>query len=355
MLSHLRRLPMVAASRCIPKIPHHRHIFQYAASHPDETMILLSAALGMSMVRMVLLEVKTRAQDQALQLKEDTMTTREKSHKEIEKDLRVSIDTMLQKYNKLQNDKRRMEASIIDRGRAGEIVLSNLLEECKTQNIIKAYKLQHEIEPGKIPDSVVEIIDGIFIVVDSKAPNPPDELDKQSRKDYVDKLKGHIRQLSDKRYTATIEKQCPVMMTIMMLPGEGYLQVAYDKSKDVFGLHKFAIERNVLVLGPHGLRTLLQVVKIWSEGQAANDRLEDAQVHENIVTTLHPLWIESVLPLMKKSGRLLENVVTTWNSKVDTVIEFDKVLRSKEILDMAKARKTQLPKKVTLPKSIDDE
>jgi hypothetical protein len=37
----------------------------------------------------------------------------------------------------------------------------------------KSFDLQREISPGKIPDAFVEIIDGIFIVIDSKAPTPP--------------------------------------------------------------------------------------------------------------------------------------------------------------------------------------
>ena len=75
---------------------------------------------------------------------------------------------------------------------------------------------------------------------------------------------------------------------------------AYEKGKDIFELHKFARERNVS-LGPNGLRTLLQIVKIWLEEKAANDRLEaDMQVQENIVTTLQPLWVD-LLPTSKNT------------------------------------------------------
>ena len=342
------------------RVPQRRHI-QWAAYYPDETtmVVVLGSALGVSLFRLFQLELRTREQQHQLKSKEDALMKREKSYNDIEKDLRANSDKLLQKYNKLRDEKKRMEASIIDRGKAGEEVLSILLSNCKAQNIIKDYKLQYEVSPGKIPDALVEVVDDVCLVVDSKAPsNPPNDLDEQSRREYVDKLKSHVRQLSNKQYNSTTEQPKMTLsfplFTLMMLPGEGYLQVAYEQGKDTYGLNKFARDRNVLILGPHGLRSSLQLVKLWLDEQAANDRLKDAQVHENIVELLQPLWVESLLPFIKKSGNLLESVVSTWNSKVDSIISFDKALRSKEILAISKARKTQLPKKVTLPKSIAD-
>ncbi|KAL7535886.1 hypothetical protein ACHAXR_006790, partial [Thalassiosira sp. AJA248-18] len=298
------------------------------------------------------LELRTREQDQALRAQGEVMKTREQSFKEREWEMHNANENLQQKYNTMRDEKKRMEASIIERGKAGEEVLGQLLDECRAQNIITDYKLQHEIEPGKRPDAVVEIMDNIFIVIDSKAPNAPNNFDDQSRREYADKLKVHARQLSDKRYNSTLDQRSP-MLTLMMLPGEGYLQAAYEHGRDVFSLHKYARDRNVLILGPNGLRTLLQVVKIRLEDQESTDRLkDDRQVHENIVTTLQPLWVESLLPFMKRTSNLLEKIVSTWNSKVDIIVAFDQALRSKDILDLAKARKSQLPKKVSLPKSI---
>lgn len=353
----LRRTLMATHSR---RVPQRRHI-QWAAYYPDETtmVVVLGSALGVSLFRLFQLELRTREQQHQLKSKEDALMKREKSYNDIEKELRANSDKLLQKYNKLRDEKKRMEASIIDRGKAGEEVLSILLSDCKAQDIIKDYKLQYEVSPGKIPDALVEVVDDVCLVVDSKAPsNPPNDLDEQSRREYVDKLKSHVRQLSNKQYNSTTEQPKMTLsfplFTLMMLPGEGYLQVAYEQGKDTYGLNKFARDRNVLILGPHGLRSSLQLVKLWLDEQAANDRLKDAQVHENIVELLQPLWVESLLPFIKKSGNLLESVVSTWNSKVDSIISFDKALRSKEILAISKARKTQLPKKVTLPKSIAD-
>ena len=345
----LLRRTLVAASRS-GNMPQRRPIFQWAAAHPDETMLALSATVAVAAYRIWKLEMTTREQAQSLKSLEEAMKTMDKSSKDRESELRSANEDLQSRYSKMRDDKQRMEASIIERGKAGEEVLGQLLDECKMQNIIKDYKLQYEVAPGKRPDALVDM-DDIFIVIDSKAPNPPTEFDDVSRKEYANKLKSHARQLSDRQYTATLERS-PTMV-VMMLPGEGYLQAAYEKGKDIFELHKFARERNVLVLGPNGLRTLLQIVKIWLEEQAAKDRLEDMHVQENIVTTLQPLWVD-LLPLVKKMGSLLEKTVTTWNSKVDHIIAFDEALRSEETLNLPKARKSQLPKKVTMPKSLDD-
>ena len=48
-----------------------------------------------------------------------------------------------------------------------------VLDECRVQGIVKNFRLQREISPGEIPDAVVEVVDGIFVVIDSKAPIPP--------------------------------------------------------------------------------------------------------------------------------------------------------------------------------------
>lgn len=350
----LVRLTMLAArqKQYMPQQLQRRRIFDFAAAYPDETVVAFGTAIMVASYRIWTLELLTREQEHSLKSQQETMKIREQLYQKNEKGLQNENKTLLQKYNTMRDLKQRMEASIIERGKAGEEVLGNVLSECKVQNIIKDFKLQHEISPGKRPDAVVEIIDGIFIVVDCKAPYPPYDLNEQSRREYADKLKVHIRQLGDKRYNSTLDQQC-LMVTLMMLPGEGYMQAAYDQGKDVYELYKFARDRNVLVLGPNGLRSLLQVVKISLEEQAAQDMLSDRQVNENIATTIQPLWMVSLLPFMRRVSTLLEGIIKTWNSNVDNIVAFDKALR--DVLDLAKTRKTELPKKVTLPKPIGEE
>jgi len=329
--------------------PQRRQIFHHIAAHPTETV--LGGAVVLSGYRIWKLELRTREQDQAMRSLEDSLETQKQSFHEREKEMRSSSEEWQRKYSILREETKRMEASIVDRGKAGEEVLAQLLEECKVQGIVEDYQLQQEIAPGKRPDAVVEVMEDHCLVIDSKAPNPPNERNEKTRRDYADTLKRHAWQLSEKHYNNTSsEKQLAV--TLMLLPGEGYLQSAYEHGKDIFGLNNYARERNVMILGPNGLRAILQATRMWLEEKAANERLKDAHVHENIAITLEPLWVQSLLPSMKQVSNLLEKVVVTWNSKVDTVVAFDEALRSKDILNLAKARKTQLPRKVTMPKKL---
>ena len=345
----MHRIMVRKAAVATAQSPHgqRREIFQYAASHPVE--VVLGASLAAAIVRVFELELKTRTQNQKLKMNKAQHQSFEKS----EKELRFANQELQRQFDVLRDETNRMKASIIDRGKAGEKILGNLLHEMKTQDVIKDYKLQHPISPVKRPDAVVYVMgEDTCIVIDSKAPSPPTNIDDHARrKDYVDTLKQHVAALTEKRYSVDMKQQIP-MVTLMLLPGEGYLQAAYnEEGEDVFALHKFARDKNVIVLGPNGLRTYLQVVKIWLEEQAQKDRLDVV----DITTTLQPLWVQNLLPEMKKTSNLLEKVVTNWNSKVDNIIEFDKTIRSKAILDIAKARKSQLPKKVTLPKTINGE
>ena len=96
--------------------------------------------------------------------------------------------------------------------------------------------------------------------MDSKAPEPPNELfrsdslssscttnDNTLRKQYVRKSKIHVKKLSEKRYPISI-KDSIVSRTVMMLPGEGYLQAAYNAyGVDDMTLHLYATENNVFV------------------------------------------------------------------------------------------------------------
>lgn len=352
MMHQARRT--VLAARNIHRLPQQqrrRLIFDFAASYPDETVVAFGTAIALASYRIWTLELRIREQEHSLKSQQNEIKVREQLYEKNEKELQNANKALLHEYNTMRDLQQRMEASIIERGKAGEEVLGNVLSECKVQGIIKDFKLQHEISPGKRPDAVIEIIDDIFIVVDCKAPFPPYDINAQSRREYADKLKTHIRQLGDKRYNSTFEQQC-LVVTLMMLPGEGYLQAAYDQGRDIFELYQFARDRNVLVLGPNGLRCLLQVVKISLDDQVAQNRLREEQVHENIATTLQPLWMDNLLPFMRRVGTLLESIITTWNSNVDSIVAFDKALRSKDILALAKTRKTELPKKVTLPKSV---
>jgi hypothetical protein len=48
---------------------------------------------------------------------------------------------------------------------------------------------------------------------------------------------------------------------------------------------------------------------------------------------------------VKSTGNLLEKVVSSWNSRVDDVVAFDRALQCKDILDLAEAKKNEAAEK----------
>jgi hypothetical protein len=56
-----------------------------------------------------------------------------------------------------------------------------VLDDCRARGIVKDFRLQREIAPGETPDPVAEVVGEIFVVIDSKAPTPPYDIDERVR------------------------------------------------------------------------------------------------------------------------------------------------------------------------------
>lgn len=244
----------------------------------------------------------------------------------------------------------RLRDSVTHRGRAGEAVLKNLLDGLPS-GCIEGFELQPLLECGRRPDAVVSLAGERDMVIDSKAPEPPHGLlggdaTDSDRQEYVNKLKDHIADLAKKKYHASLSTMC-IPRTWLLLPGEGYLRAAYDsKGNDTLGLHTFADQRNVTVVGPNGLRGAIEMWLIQHAEKEDIDKLGRENVQEAL-QSLQPVWTESVLPGMRKLGNFLKKFVNMYNEVSLKLVMFDKCLR--DVLDLPKPRKTMLPPVVKIP------
>ena len=369
------------SSRLTPVVRrnHHRQLWDWVASHPD--VAGLSVAVALSLARIYQLQVKIREQIVAaehqsrreqelrqgkMNLEDELCKTRDREKQYEQKALSLAAAAQQQEKReeelrigkeKADSDLReavkreaRLQASITDRGQMAERGLEHLLAEVVKAGYAKNYRLQAEVVPGKRPDALVEVVGGKYVVVDCKAPQTPTELlenvgDERLRQDYVETLKRHITDLANKRYHSA--EGC-LPRTWMYLPGEGYLQAAYGADGcDSMGLHAHAVARHVVLVGPNGLRSTLQLVTMWQEEAAAALRLQKADVQERIVQ-LQPLWTENVLPHATAMGKELKKVVARFNDFQESITKFDLELRAKAALDLKKARKTSLPQRVMM-------
>ena len=204
---------------------------------------------------------------------------------------------------------------------------------------------------GKRPDAVVQLAGGRALVVDSKAPQPPDKLletgDAALRQAYTEMLKRHIADLGAKRYHADVPASLPC--TWLLLPGEGYLQAAYDADGvDVHRIHPYASARGVVLVGPGGLRGALQMWQARQSEQEARRQQEEDGVQEHL-QSIQRRWEDSVLPKSRAMGKGLSKVVAHYNEVAELVRKFDTVLRHDTVLKLAKVRKTSLPPTVDGP------
>ena len=237
-----------------------------------------------------------------------------------------------------------LHASIVHRGKLGEVALERLLLEAKESGLAEAFELQPDCN-GKRPDAVVYLAGGRTLAVDSKAPQPPSELletgDDGARQRYVDTLKRHISLLGSKRYTAELPD--PLPRTWLLLPGDGYLSAAYADGVDLLGLHAYANERDVALVGPAGLRSMLQMWGLLQSERDAERRLQDESVQQSL-GRIQTEWTGKVLPLSKQLGKQLDKSINEYNKMAKIITVFDECLRHPEVLGLRNARKTDLPK-----------
>ena len=357
-----------------------RHMFDWAASHPE--LAAASAVAAVTAGRALQLEFRTRAQAQAAEERsrredelrvvkmkiDDDLARSLAREKELELKLRsraAVAEQQAKRMAELQGGvgraesalreavtrEGRLQASITERGRLAERSLGLLLEEAVANGHAEGFRLQVETAKGKKPDAVVDLLGGMRVVVDSKAPRPPSELIEsncdEARRGYVDTLKRHIRELGGKRYHADVEGS--LSRTWLVLPGEGYVQAAYGPDgSDDSGLHAFAAERSVMVVGPSGLRSALQLATLWQAEAAAGERLGEERVRETL-EMLQPVWTDGLLPQSRVMGKDLGRLVKTANRLSEFVKAFDSALRAKDALDLPRARKTSLPVQVDEP------
>jgi len=349
-----------------------RQLWEWAVTNAH--VALLSAATVVAAARALQLEFRTRAaeamadqhskraheletdlrsrleRERGLELQVGAQAARAQEHAKRESELRKSAARALAQLQEAEVRERRLQ-SITERGQHGERVLETLLEELTVRGHAVSYRLQPEIAPGRRPDAVVILTGGRRMVVDSKAPRPPSALLEGAgcdgaRREYISTLKRHISELGSKRYHAADERA--LARTWLLLPGEGYLQAAYDADGvDSGGLHEHAAERAVALVGPSGLRAALQLYTLLQLEEEALDRLEDSQVQERL-RQLQPGWTDRLLPRARAMGKDLKRLVSDFNELGDAVRAFDADLRA-GVLDLPKARKASLPAVVDEP------
>lgn len=175
----------------------------------------------------------------------------------------------------------------------GEMILESILERSGLEKGVH-YKVQESFEKGAVrPDVVIYYPDGRAIVVDSKVSltafvqlvNAGSEEEREmNSKQHVASVKRHISELSEKRYQdyPGVGKADFVMMFI---PNEPAYIAAMQADESLW---QYAFDKNVIVLSPTHLLTVLSLVsQLWRQDKVTRNyvsiAVESGKLYDKLV------------------------------------------------------------------------
>jgi DNA recombination protein RmuC len=201
------------------------------------------------------------------------------------------------------------------RGRAGELVLENLLE-ATGMGRHRDFELQAGVEDGSRPDVVLTLAGRGKLVIDAKfpldefqraaaAPDGPER--RRALAAHAKAVAGHVSVLAKRDYPAKIKDA--IDFTVCFVPAEDLLSAAYEQHPELF---YDAMRQRVLIATPTTLLALLWGV---AYGWQQDARVGQAQQIGDTAAELHQRF-GIVMAHLHKTGRSLNTAVTTYNALV---------------------------------------
>lgn len=167
------------------------------------------------------------------------------------------------------------------RGRWGETVLKNLLEESGLTEGVD-FSIQETI-PGETaslrPDVIINLPGNLRLAIDSKASleeffKAIEEKDENKKLEHIQKfvanLKNRIKDLSSKEYQNHLDKKIPYV--VMFIPGESAVRAAFEQDVN---LYREAQEKRVMLASPATIIPLiLLVAHAWKQYKSAENAVK---------------------------------------------------------------------------------
>jgi DNA recombination protein RmuC len=208
-------------------------------------------------------------------------------------------------------------ANASQRGRAGELVLENLLEAAGMDRH-RDFELQMGID-GVRPDVVLNLPGRGKLVIDAKFPlddfqRAAAALEEGERRQalaaHAKAVAGHVNTLAKRNYPAKIKGA--IDFTVCFVPAEDLLAAAYKENPSLF---YDAIRERVLIGTPATLMALLWGV---AYGWQQDARVQQAQQIGDLAAELHRRF-GVLMQHLQKTGRSLNTAVNSYNSLVGSL------------------------------------
>jgi DNA recombination protein RmuC len=204
------------------------------------------------------------------------------------------------------------------RGRAGEVVLENLLEATGMDQH-RDFEVQAGTDDGSRPDVVVTLAGRGKLVIDAKF--PLDEFQRaaaaqaeQERRRalaaHAKAVAGHVSVLAKRDYPSKIKDA--INFTVCFMPAEDLVSAACAERPELF---YDAIRQRVLIATPTTLVALLWGV---AYGWQPDARVRQAQQIGDVAAELHQRFA-TLMQHPHKTGRSLNTAVKTYNDLVGSL------------------------------------
>jgi DNA recombination protein RmuC len=236
------------------------------------------------------------------------------------------IQTISQQEQKLIFETERLKSALTTsqsvRGRWGELVLRNILEQSGMVYGID-YEEQtttHGTEGNQLkPDFVIKLPQsGQHLVIDSKASIFDSYLESEQassdqarlalHQDFAKRLRSRVADLSSKEYQKFVTGSLPYV--ILFVPSEAAIRAAFDVDQELF---QWAMDRKVFLSSPATILPLVMLIaNAWKQHQLS----EKAEELSKVVVQLGDR-IETFVKRLGKVQSGLDQASRAWNEAID--------------------------------------
>lgn len=217
---------------------------------------------------------------------EDTYVNEQKDRSHLKGEISKLLELNQTMSKDAQNLTMALKGENKTQGNWGELILENILERSGLRKG-EEYTTQETVysEEGRLlrPDVIVNLPDGKHIIVDSKmtltayeaSMSASNEADKDKfAQAHVESLKGHIKELSEKKYHLA-EKIISPDFVILFMPLEPAFAMAFREKPELF---EQAWDKNVAIVSPTTLLTTLRTVAyLWKQDRQQQNALDIAK------------------------------------------------------------------------------
>jgi DNA recombination protein RmuC len=229
------------------------------------------------------------------------------------------------------------------RGRWGEAVLKNLLEQSGLTEGIDFHMQETIAGEGAAlrPDVIVNLPGGLQLAIDSKAGleeffKAVEEKDAGKKEEHIAKfaqnLRGHIKDLSSKEYQKHLDARIPYV--IMFIPGEAAVRAVFEKDLE---LYREAQEKKVMLASPATIMPLvLLIAHAWKQQKTVENASKLAQEITDLGARLktflgHVVGIGSSLSTATKK---FNEAASSWDTRIHPKLEQINILGGHMQLDV---------------------